>query len=335
MKRKSPKPLPLETQKFIRSRVVDLHKAGKYPDEIANLMDVSLRSVYRWIAAFAQHGEDALLPKPAVGPKSQLSNREMEKLAHIIIEKNPSQYQFEFKLWTLRRVQEIIRREFGHSFSYQWVSVILKRLGFTPQRPRLASVRKDDAWVQRWQTEELPALKKRAAEEKAEIWYGDEASFRIQEKGETTWGKRGKTPVVKSSGARGGINIISAVTAHGELEFAAYDRNVNAIVFVSFLRFLLEGRSKKIILVLDNSSVHKNKLVNEFVAEHNERLEIVYLPTYSPELNPDELVWAHAKKKVRSVVSESVKSFKGLVVETLAALKGKIQLIQSFVAHCA
>ena len=335
MKKKSPKSLPLETQKFIRSRVVELHRSGVYPDEIAKQMGVSLRSVYRWIAAFALDGEKALLPKPALGPKSQLSDRDMEKLSRIIIEKNPSQYQSEFKLWTLRRVQEVIRREFGCYFSYQWVSVILKRLGLTPQRPRLASVKKDDLWVQRWQIEELPALKDRAKEEDAEIWFGDEASFRIQEKGETTWGKRGKTPVVKSSGARGGINIVSAITAHGELEFAAYERNVNGEVFVSFLRFLLAGRVRKIILVLDNSPAHKNKIVNQFAEENKARLELVFLPTYSPELNPDELVWAHAKKTVRNVVSETVNGFKGLVVETMVALRAKTQVIQSLVAYCA
>lgn len=335
MKKTSPKSLPLETQKFIRSRVVEMHKGGKYPDEIAAAMGVSLRSVYRWLADHRRRGEEALLPKPSSGSKSVMSNSDMEKLRNIVIEENPTQYGFEFKLWTLNRVRVAIDTVFGHKFSYQWVSTLMHRAGLTPQRPRMSSVKQDDNCVQRWRTVDLPALKAEAEKDDAEIWFGDESSFRIQEKGETTWGKRGRTPVVKSSGARGGINIISAITGTGELEFAAYEKNVNGLIFVSFLRYLLAGRKKKIILVLDNSSIHTSDVVTEFAAENEKNLKIVFLPTYSPELNPDELVWAHAKKKVRAVVSKCVKSFKSLVTETMIELRRNRVVIQSFVDHCA
>lgn len=328
------KKLSSEAQEFIRTRAVELNRAGAYPDEIAHQLGISLRSIYRWLGQFAAHGAVGLKTKPHPGSVSQMSDAQLGELASILLDQSPIQYEFEFKLWTLSRVQSVIKVKFGIAFSIQWVGQLLGRLGFTPQRPKLVALQQDVAWVKRWQTETFPALKRRAAEENAEIWFADEAAFRTTEAKPRTWALVGKTPVITDSAERGSINMISAITGNGEIEFYATERRVTSEIFAAFLHKLMHGRKQKIILVLDNSSIHKSNHTKLVVEEYEGRLELVYLPPYSPDLNPDELVWANAKSKTRRIAHKSAIDFKRSVKNIMESLREQSSLIQSFVRHC-
>ncbi len=335
MKKKRPiKSLSLETQAFIRRRVIELHRQNESPANIASIMNLGLRTVYRWISDYAVGGADALALRKHPGPGSQIDGKQLSELARIIIDTDPSQYCFEFKLWTLRRVKDVISREFNLHFSIQWIAVLLKRLGLSPQKPKLASRKQDVVWVERWRKEELPALQARAVAEGSEIWYADEASFRASESIARTWGRVGKTPEIRVGVSHGGINIISAMSSNGELEFMATESTVGGHIFTVFLSRLIAGREKKIILVVDNSSVHTCKLTQAFADENKEKLELVFLPPYSPDLNPAELVWAQAKKVTRSMTFQSLGAFKERVLQTMRELSAMTGLTKRFYDHC-
>ncbi len=335
MKRKRPiKSQSLETQAYVRQRVMELHKQNRHPTVIAEALSLGLRTVYRWIAEFAVKGADMFVLRKHPGPGGRFSEDQLLELSRIILDTSPSQYCFEFKLWTLRRVQVVIEHEFKMKFSIQWISVLLRRIGLSPQRPKLSSPKQDAVWVERWRSKDFPELKARAAKENAQIWFADEASFRAGEPVARTWGAVGKTPELKAGVSYGGINVISAITGNGELEFMAVKQTINSEVFQSFLSKLLVGRTQKITLVLDNCRVHNCKKTMEFVERHKEMLEIVFIPPYSPDLNPTELVWAQAKKVTRSSVFCNIETFRANVEDTMNQVKKMAGKIQSFYRHC-
>ncbi len=143
--------------------------------------------------------------------------------------------------------------------------------------------------------EEFPAIRDQARREKAEIWFRDEAGVRSDAHSGTTWAPKGKTPIVSSTGARFGLNIISAVSRWGEFRFMCVKGRVNAGVFIEFLKRVIHDANRKIFLIVDGYPTHKAVVVKRFLEKHASKIRLFLLPPYSPELNPDELVWNDLK----------------------------------------
>src|SRR5271166_1163055 len=144
-------------------------------------------------------------------------------------------------------------------------------------------------------------------------------------------GKRGKTPVVSSTGARFGVNLISAVSAQGQLRFMLTKGRVTAAVFMDFLKRLLVNARKPIFVVVDGHPTHRAKSVARFVAAHAGKLALFFLPPYSPELNPDELVWNDLKNRGtgRKLIT-SLAQLRQTVVSHMRQLQKLPDLVRSF-----
>jgi transposase len=164
---------------------------------------------------------------------------------------------------------------------------------------------KPDA-VQKWLQEAYPQIKQLAQKKKALIFFGDEAGVRSDHHAGTTWAQKGKTPVVSSTGARFGLNIISAVSAQGEFRFMTVKGRVNAAQFMDFIKRLLHGSARTIFLIVDGHPVHKAKSVARYIETVKDRFQLFFLPPYSPELNPDERVWNDLKNN--AVGRQSIQS---------------------------
>jgi len=132
----------------------------------------------------------------------------------------------------------------------------------------------------------------------AKIFFGDEAGIRSDFHAGTTWARKGETPVVKATGQRFSVNMISAVSNRGDMRFMVCESGINAKVFIEFLKRLLHDIRSPIFLIVDGHPTHKAKLVKKFVQSTNGRLGLFYLPGYSPELNPDEFVWNDLKSHI-------------------------------------
>ena len=193
-------------------------------------------------------------------------------------------------------VRELIRREFGVKLSEVSVGRLLRDLGLTPQRPVRRAYQRDAEAVERWTTEEYPAIQKLAKREKATIYFGDEAAVRSDYHSGTTWAPKGQTPVVEATGARFRLNLISAISAKGLMRFMTIDDRLTAANFITFLKRLLHNAQEPIFLIVDRHPVHRSAKVRNFVASTDGRLRLFFLPSYSPDLNPDELVWNHLKR---------------------------------------
>jgi hypothetical protein len=143
--------------------------------------------------------------------------------------------------------------------------------------------------VERWKSEEYPAIRAQAEAEGATIYFADEAGIRSDYHAGTTWASVGETPVVKATRARFSVNMVSAVTAKGALRFAVYDEKFTARLFIDFAKRLLHDTHGPVYLIVDGHPTHRAKAVKQFVASTRGRLKLFLLPGYSPELNPDEM----------------------------------------------
>jgi len=217
------------------------------------------------------------------------------KLFTIITNETPEQYKFPFALWTITIIREVIRKIFNVRLSEVSVWRTMQKLGLTPQRPLRRAYQQKNEAVQKFLSDDFPNIKARAKLMGASIYWGDEASIRSDYHSGTTWAVKGNTPIIRTTGARFKVNMISAIDARGNMRFMTIEHGLTADIFTEFLRRLITGRKKPVFLIVDGHPVHKSKKVKKFVSDHKGKIELYYLPGYSPELNPDELVWNHVK----------------------------------------
>ena len=322
--------LPRKAKEQMRIAAVKRINSGESPESVASGMGINRRQIYRWIAAFHYGGEEALKAKTILGAPRKLNGKQMEKLAKMVRDKTPQQLKFEYALWTLSIIRELIRREFGVSLSEVSVGRLMKRLGFTPQRPLYRAWQQDPRLVDEWRTHEYPKIAARAKREGALIFFADESGIRSDYHAGTTWAPMGETPVVKATGARFSLNMLSAVNALGHFRFMIVDGRLNAGVFRDFLKRLIIGMNRKVFLIVDGHPAHKAKLVKRFVEENAKRIELFFLPPYSPELNPDELAWAHVKARIAKAVSLTKDDLKQTVEKVMHSLQKLPYIVSSF-----
>jgi transposase len=282
------KPIQLDE---LRSRAISLWKKGNNRRKIAGLLDVHYNSVGRWIATYDSEGAGALVSarrgRKKGGCRNLLPDQEKE-IQKVIIDKTPDQLKMPFALWTRRAVCDLIETKFGLWLPERTCGDYLKRWGFTPQRPARRNYEQNPEAVKRWIQEDYPRIAERAKLEHAEIHWGDETGVRNDCQHGRGYAPVGKTPVARNSSKRFSTNMISSVTNQGKVRWMVYRDNFNADVFIKFMTRLIRDAGRKIILIVDNLRVHHCKPVKEWVALHSEQIELAFLPSYSPEHNPDE-----------------------------------------------
>jgi transposase len=212
----------------LRKRGVAAVQSCEDPAQVAEVLGVNVRTVFRWLAQYRRGGWGQLDAHKRGGRPPKLEGRALQWIYQTVANKNPQQLQFPFALWTAAMVQTLIVDRFDVHLSHSSVCRLLNQLGLSAQRPLWRAYQQDPEAVTHWLETEYPAIQRRARREGAQIFFADEAGVRSDYHSGTTWGKRGKTPVVSSTGARFGANMISAISAQGELRFMLTKRRVTA-----------------------------------------------------------------------------------------------------------
>lgn len=268
---------------------------GEKPSEVMDSLGLCRTSIYPWLRRYQDKGLAALGEKISQGPEPKLSARQRQQVRRWILGKDPRQHGFDFGLWTRRIVQTLILERMGVELCLTSVGKLLASLDITPQKPLRRAYERDPIAVERWRMEAYPKLRKKAKKLGAMIFFLDEAGFQSDPPLGRTYGLKGHTPVVASSGQRQSINVISAVNAGGAFWAATYTGKLDAESFVLFLRNFMNGRRTKVFLVVDGHPAHKANVVKDYIRKTQGRLELYFLPPYAPDLNPDEFVWNYMK----------------------------------------
>jgi transposase len=288
-------------------------------------------TIYPWLRDFKEQGWDALAESISAGPTPKLTEAQQQRVKRWILGKDPRQHGFDFGLWTRRIVQQLILEKMKVELCLTSVGKLLARMNITPQKPLRRAYERDPQAVALWLAETYPQLKRRAKREGAMIFFLDEAGFQSDPPLGRTYGLKGCTPVVTTSGQRQSINVISAVNARGAFWAATYDGKLNGEAFVLFLKNFMKGRRGRVFLVLDGHPAHTAKAVQSYVAGLDGRLEFHRLPTYAPDLNPDEFVWSHMKTNgVSKKPLKQNESLRQRVEEDLVKIQDNRPLVRSF-----
>jgi transposase len=286
--------LPAEAQEDLRRRVVKAVQDGLSQSEAGRVFAVARGTVNRWMRLVEQEGRRALKARQRGRPRqSRLAPHQAATTVRMILSGCPDQLSLPFALWTREAVQQLLERKFDIEVSVWTVGRYLRAWGLTPQKPVRRAYEQNPAAVRKWLEEEYPAIRELARAARAHIHWLDEMGLRSDHQAGRSYGRRGETPVVFGTGQRFRCNMISSITNRGRLAFMVFRQRFTARVFINFLGRLLRMTRKtrrKVFLIADGHPVHKARSVSRWLAEHAAHIRIFWLPSYSPELNPDELL---------------------------------------------
>jgi len=328
--------LSTEEQALIRRLAVQRVLDGERPCDVTEAYGLSEKIIFRWIKKAKKDGLDSLAPLSRSGRSRTLTDKEELEVRDWVIGNDPRQYGFDFGLWTRKIVADLIENRLGVILSLNSVGRLLHRQGLTPQKPLRRAYERDEEAVNKWVAEVYPRVKKHAKNKGAEIFWLDEASIRSDDPLQRTWGEKGKTPVVKTSGQRQSINAISALSNKGGFWYHVYDGKFNADKCIECFKHFLKGRKTPVVLIVDGHPVHKSKKVMNYIDFLEGKIEMVFLPPYAPDLNPDELVWNQMRNIGTSKKPlKKGESLKNRAIMDLESIRRDKKLIKSFFEEAA
>src|ERR671932_400102 len=286
-----------------RRQVIRLRQRGMTYQAIADQVGLSRTGVFNICQRFAQQGPSGLKSKPH-GPEPGygrvLSARQDAAMRKLICTRTPDQLGLPFALWNRAAVRELVAQRCGVRLAVRTTGTYLARWGFTAQKPLRRAYEQRPKDVQRWLRQDYPAIVVRAKRERAVIDWGDETGLRSDDVRGRSYAPRGRTPTIRVCRKRVRLSLVSAVANRGEVLWMVLAGAITAPKLIGFLQRLIRDACRKVFLILDNLPAHRAKLVREWLAAHGDRIEVFYLPSYSPELNPDACLNADLKRAVGS-----------------------------------
>ena len=335
MEREDARKLSPQAQHERRRQVVRAYKRGVNRRQIARDLGLSYSSVRMIVNRFKKDGMrgiDSGQRGRQAGSCRTLSAEQEELIQRLISDKRPEQLKLDFALWTRAAVMLLIERECGIRLPVRSVGEYLKRWGFTPQKPIRRAYEKSPVAVQKWLDESYPEIAKRAKTEGAEIHWGDETAVVNTDVRGRGYAPKGDTPVAfVVGGARQKLSMISTVTNQGKTSWMIIDGNFNHLRLIEFFEALIKQVGRKVFLVLDNLGVHHCKPVKEWLAANVKQIEAFYLPSYSPELNPDERLNGDLKQAIETRVPCRTKDkLRKAATEHMTAIEKNPERIKSF-----
>ena len=291
MRVKDARSLSPSAQEALRLRVVKAVAEGMSQTEAAKVFHVARGTVNGWCRRREDFGRAVLKARKRGRPRgSRLEPLQAARAVRMILGRCPDQLRLPFALWTREAVQLLLKREFDLDVSVWTVGRYLKGWGLTPQKPTRRAFEQDPQAVRDWLETEYPHIAREAKALRGEICWGDEMGLRSDHQTGTSYGRRGQTPVIPGTGKRFRCNMISVITNRGKLRFMVFEEKFTAPVFLRFLKRLIRQVKRRVFLIVDSHPVHKAAAVTRWMKGHDSKIRMFFLPTYSPELNPDELL---------------------------------------------
>lgn len=337
MKKNDPRKLSTEVQQEIRHQVIRLKKQGRTHEEISQITGVHRSTSSQWWNLYKKAGKKALKIQKRgrpLGTCRTLTEDQEKVLRKAMIDKDPKQMKLPFALWTRIAVQQLIKQLWSIEMPIRTVGDYLKRWGFTPQKPLRKAYKQNPKAVKKWLADDYPAISKRAKKENAEIHWGDETGLCNDSYHGRSYAPRGETPAIRLHPRCKRVNLISTVTNQGKVRFMIYRSKMNSQTLIKFMERLIKDTDKKVFLILDNLKVHHSYIVKDWLKEHELEIEVFFLPSYSPELNPDEYLNCDLKAGVHSgIPARTKKQLQSKALSHLRKLQKLPERVKKYFEH--
>lgn len=319
------------TERVVRNDIIlKMSESNFSQTTISGMVNLTQAMVSKILS---KHSENLPMTSKPPGYQRRLSNEQLAELPKHL-EKGSEFYEFTGSYWTHERVKYVIYKEFGVNYEVRQVGRILDLIGWTRQKPQKKEAKQDLKKVEKWVNEELPALKKKAIEEDYEIYYHDESTLQLCANVIKTYSPRGKTPILTFNDTKGYqyVCIASSISVEGKLFYQIRDNSFKGSGIIEYLKCLLASTNSKILLIWDNATWHSSQEVKDFLnTELGQRLWVANTPPYSPEFNPDELVWANLKRvQIPNQVAKNVKELKKIAQKGMDEIQKSEKLVKSF-----
>jgi transposase len=337
MEKTDSRTLPIDVLNERRRRAVKMRLDGASLKELAAQYEMSRTTVIAAVKAHAWGGwkaVDVARPGRPSGTGRTLSAEQEREVQRLIRDRTPDQLKMIYALWTRQAVAELILTRYGIKLAVRTMGLYLKRWGFTPQKPMKKAYEQSPAAVKKWLDQEYRVIAACAKVEGAEIPLGDETGLRSDDVRCRSYAPQGHTPVIRVNSKRHGLSVISTVTNKGQMRWKAFDGALNSDILIDFLERLVKDASRKIYLILDNLRVHHSKPVKAWLAKHKSKIEVFYLPSYSPELNPNEMANADLKQAVTKLAPARTKlQFIKVTTRHLRSVQRQPERVKSYFQH--
>lgn len=326
-----------EVLQELRNQIIRLRLQGKRNKEVAEIVGVSVPHASTVWQSYKKGGRKALaLGKRGrrTGEQRVLTPAQEKQIQRLLIDKMPDQLKLPFGLWTREAVRQLIKNQYGVAMPIRTVGEYLKRWGFTPRKPVKRAYEQNPAKVNLWLQEEYPEIAARAKKEKAEIYWGDETGLQVDGYRVRGFAPRGTKPVLRLNAQKSGISMISAINNEGKMRFMFYRKGMTSQLMIKFMGRLIKDTERKVFLIVDNLKVHHSNAVIQWVKKHEKKIELFYLPAYSPELNPDEYLNNDLKAKVHSgIPARCEKDLHERSLSTMRSFAKRPDHVQSYFKH--
>ena len=324
------------TQEALRARAVYLVIETGTPqgEAAAAAVGVSRQVVNRWMQRYAADGDAGLLDGRRLSSrkgKGALTAAEARRVRGWIRDKCPEQLKLPYVLWTAGVVRELIWRRLHKRLGLSTVHLYLRRWEFTPQKPLTRATQRSDAAIAAWLKRDYPKIARRAQQEQALIYWGDETGISNQDQIGRGYAPKGQTPVVHKTAKKVATSMISAVNNRGLMRFMCFAGALNATLFIMFLRRLIASGSGKLFLIVDNLRVHHSVKVSRWVEAHRDEIELFFLPPYAPEHNPDEYLNNELKQRMKNLPKpDNRKDLVGATSSVMRSLQRRPERIRAY-----
>ena len=324
-----------EMRELRRKEVVEaIVVRGEMIATVVRVYNIPGRTVFDWLARYRSGGWHKLREGKRGGRPKKISGPIMAWLYQAITLGDPRQFQLPFCLWTLDIVRNVLKEQHGIVIKKSAASRLLKHMGLSPHRPIYRSYKRDPKEIGKYLNKTFPEVKRLAKRMGAQIFFVDEAAVRSDCHHGTTWSPVGETPAVEDSGDRFTLKLISAITQRGDMRFGFIEGRMNTDRYIEFLRKLRKDAGCPIIVVADNASYHKAKKVKALGESAGDKggegIHVAMLPTYCPELNPDEQVWNHAKRRLGKLCVITKEEMRDALTSIMYSIQRTRSLVCSF-----
>lgn len=286
---------PHDWREWRRIRALELAELGWKQHAIAFALDVSECAVSHWLARAEHGGQEALRSRPRPGPEARITDEQFRLIPDFLWH-GPEAYGFRGNVWTCERVVGVLAQELGVSYSKSQVSRLLKRLQWTPQIPITRAIQRDEAAIEHWRRATWPALVQKARRLGLHLIFVDESGFYLLPSVVKTYAPRGHTPILAEWQTHDHLSVMGALTLEGKVYSLVREESLNGLHTIAFLVHLIRQIGDHLLIIWDNSPIHRRAEVKAFLAQPAYRHILVEaLPSYAPDLNPVEWLWQHVK----------------------------------------